>query len=49
MLEVYFKLISIKKDNEKVKYPYALQENYTFTKNQIEVFYVDKSVIKKKK
>ncbi len=47
MLEVYFKLISIKKDEAKVKYPFALQESYTFTKNQIEVFYVDTSIKKK--
>ena len=47
MLEVYFKLISIKKDEAKVKYPFALQESYTFTKNQIEVFYLDMSIKKK--
>lgn len=45
MLEVYFKLISIKKDADIVKYPFSLNKSYTFTKNQIEVYYNDKNIV----
>lgn len=45
MLEVYFKLISIKKDSDKVKYPYSLDKSYTFTQNQIDVYYNDNNIL----
>ena len=44
MLEVYFKLISIKNDKESIKYPYSLSKEYTFTKKQIEVYYNDTNI-----
>lgn len=47
-MDIYFDLLRIKKKSDKTTYPFNINENnYIFTKNQIELYFIDKHLIKK--